>query len=70
MLIKLSLHFVIDARRNDGFGVSLFQLQDESFRVITFVGYHVIGNEAVDKRFSLRDVVAFAARQDEAQSVA
>lgn len=70
MLINLSLHFVIAARRNDGLRVLLFQLQDECLRVITFVGYHVIGNEVVDQRFSLRDVVAFATRQDEAQGVA
>jgi hypothetical protein len=60
MLINLSLLFVIGARRNDGFRVSLFQLQDERFRVITFVGDHVIGREIFDERLSLRDVVAFA----------
>jgi len=62
MLINLSLHFVIAARRDDDCEVSLFQFQNESLCIITFVGDHIIGREVFDKQFSLRDVIAFAAR--------
>lgn len=60
MLINLSLHFVIGARWNDNFTVSLFQFQDERLSVISLVGNHIIGRVIFDEQFSRRDVVAFA----------
>ncbi len=56
MLINLSLHFVINARWNDGFRVSLFQLEDERLRVITLIGDDVIGTQGFDQRSGLREV--------------
>lgn len=61
MLINLSLHFMIGARGNDGFTVSLFQFQDESLCLTTLVGYHISGREIFDEQFSLPDVIAFTA---------
>jgi hypothetical protein len=67
--VDLTPHFVIGARRDDGFGVSPLEVQDESLGVIALVGNHILGAEVFDERFGLRDVVALAARQEETRSV-
>lgn len=66
MCVNHALHFVIDARRNDDFTVSRLQFQDERLSVIPLIGNHLIGGEVFNQLFGLRDVIAFAARQDEA----
>jgi hypothetical protein len=70
MRVYLTLLSAIAARWNDNCEVSLFQFHDERLSVIAFVSDHLIGIEVCDERFSLRDVVPFAACQDEAQRVA
>ncbi len=66
----LALHLVSGARWDDGSGLSPFEVQDESLRVIPLVGDDMLSGKVFRERLSLRDVVTLAARQDEAQGVA